>query len=857
MTVFKVNLKKVKNGTYKNGKPKYKNVKMLSPVESWGDYLDLRNTPTQINLLHIIMQKAEACKDKDIHTLKDAVRKEKGKLLEFCYSCMPNEDGTLAQTKTESNSVVMDIDDIAEADLMPLAAKIRCMREEVKLLLLEKSASGRGLHLVFWRNPELSQVENLQHVADKLGVKFDAGATDITRVIYTTPTESAKNAEDYLLCVDKRNLFKNSADDEYEAGKEFVDSEKKEFRDCIAEYMAKLEEEKKEVEEKRQEQAAHDEQVREAMDGFDFDWGFSGSKSKKKATESKKKSTGKSTKKDADDPWDEPIPEGLESLEYDGIPYQEYIQEWFKQVEQEGGPKVGMRNTVLSKLAFALRSMTDNNCQLMLAIIPNYGLSDKEMRGIITSAHNSKEDFYITKDMQKAIDNVQKQHKDEEDEDCGLAPRMPEKLPPLIEHLVSNTPEIYKPAVAHAVFPALATHLWQTRFEYIDGVEHEATLMNVLMAGTGSGKDCITKPIRYIMRDIEERDGQSRQKENEWQKAMRKCSAKKEKPERPEGIVVQMIHSDTTNPAFIQRLQEADGRFLYCQMNEIELFDSLQKQGAKNAQFQIMKLAFDPDNNYGQERYSTDGLCGSAQIRFNWNASTTIQQGQRYFRMVLTDGPISRINFCTIPEQPIGAAMPVFGKYGADFAEKLRPYIENLNNARGLIECTQATALARKLDQEVKKIAIETQDRVYENLSHRANVIAYLKAMVLFVASGGQWNEVTEDFIRWSLHYDLWCKMQFFGDAIRKIEETPVFDGLLGKKVKKGPKGLLNSLPLEFSYGQLLEVREKLGKSNDKAKVMDQLRKWRERGAVEPVVADAAENREMWDKTKWRQLNRV
>lgn len=819
-------LHNIKIGTPTNGESSHR-VKMLFPVNSWEQYEDMRNTPSQMNLLRTIMDKTEGCNGKDAHTVKECIKEEKRQLAQFCYSCVPNADGTLKGSTTPGNTVGMDIDNIPEEEVIPLAAKIFCHIRVLKLVMMEKSASGRGLHIVFWRNPELSQEENLQWAAEQVGVEYDKGAKDITRVFYTTPTESSAGKGDYLLFVDTLNLFKNSPEDEYEyATKNFAYSRDEEFMACVKKFMAELKAEREKA----------------AEEGTEEKFNFA-------------LTTGTPAQKKADDAWEQPVPEGLKEHSFKGLPYSEIIKEW---LQLNGGePAVGERNTVLSKLAFALRAITDNNCQLMLEIIPSYGLDEKEMRRIITSAHKSDREIYITPQMQKAIDNVQKMHMEEDDEDCGLAPKMPEKLPPLIEDLLSNTPEIYKPAVAHAVFPALGAHLRQTRFKYIDGVEHEATLMNVLMAGTGVGKSCISKPIDYIMQDIRERDIQSRQLEADWKNAMHRCAAKDAKPDRPEGIVVQEVHPDMTNPAFVNRLQEAGGRFLYCQMNEIEQFDSLQKQGAKNAQFQIMKLAFDPDNNYGQERYSSDGLCGSAQIRFNWNASTTILKGQRYFRNVLTDGPISRINFCTIPEQPIGAPMPVFGKYGADFAEKLRPYIENLNNARGLIECPQATALAHRLDQEVKAIAIETQDRVYENLSHRANVIAYLKAMVLFVASGGQWDERTEEFIRWSLHYDLWCKMHFFGEAIRKVEEMPVFDGLLAKKCKKGSKGLLGSLPLEFSYEQLLEVREKLGKSNEKKMVMDQLRKWVQRGTAEPVDADAAENKELWDKTMWRQLNRV
>ena len=343
---------------------------------------------------------------------------------------------------------------------------------------------------------------------------------------------------------------------------------------------------------------------------------------------------------------------------------------------------------------------------------------------------------------------------------------MPRRLPPLIKLLVSRTPKVYRAAVAHAVFPALGAHLWKTRFRYIDNVLHEATLMNVLVGETGAGKNCISEPINHILRDIRQRDMENLSREREWKREMVTKGANKDKRQRPEGLVIQEIDPDMTNAAFVQRLADAEERFLYAKMNEIDQFDALKTSARSKAHFQIMCLAFDPGNVYGQTRVGTSSVSERVCIRFNWNAATTIRKGQAYFQGVLTDGPISRINFCMIPPREIGSEMPVYGSYDAAFDEELRPYIECLTKARGTIECRQAMTLAKRLVEECAETARLSQNRVYENLSFRANVIAYLKAMVLYVAHGERWDKTMEEFVRWSLYYDLWCKMHLFGEAI-------------------------------------------------------------------------------------------
>ena len=389
------------------------------------------------------------------------------------------------------------------------------------------------------------------------------------------------------------------------------------------------------------------------------------------------------------------------------------------------------------------------------------------------------------------------------EDDYPAPPEMPKKLPKLVELLVSQTPDIYKPAVAHAIFPPLATHLCRTFFNYIDNVEHEATLMCCLLAGTGAGKNCVQMPINLIMEDIRKRDKDNLKREKEWKDEVTRKGANKDKRKRPENLVIQEIDADMTNPAFVMRTAEAQEHFLYTALNEIDQFDNL--RGIGNQQFRIMCLAFDPGNQYGQTRVGTQSVTERVTIRFNWNASTTINKGIRYFSKVLTDGPISRINFCTIPEREIGAEMPVYGTYDDTFRENLKPYIEHLNMASGTINCPEAFALAQKLKEENADFARMSQDRVYENLSFRANVIAYLKACVLYVANGCQWESEIEEFVRWSEQYDLYCKMRFFRDAIVKSEQEGV------KSSKRGPSNMLQLLPNEFSYQQAEQLRSDLG----------------------------------------------
>ena len=470
----------------------------------------------------------------------------------------------------------------------------------------------------------------------------------------------------------------------------------------------------------------------------------------------------------------------------------------------------------------------ENDChQLIHDFYAKYGDSSKPFsRDVIrVNAQAEKQANDANHKVQSSKLNVQSN----EEEEYPAPPPMPKKLPKLVELLISKTPEIYQPAVAHAIFPSLATHLWRTRFRYIDNVEHEATLMTCLLAGTGAGKSCVQKPIDFIMEDIRKRDAENLKREKEWKDEMMRKGANKDKRKRPENLIIQEIDADMTNPAFVMRTAEAKEHFLYTSLNEIDQFDALKGSGYQ--QFRIMCLAFDPGNLYGQTRVGTQSVTERVTIRFNWNASTTIHKGIRYFKRVLTDGPVSRINFCTIPERDIGEDIPVYGTYDEEFRNSLKPYIDNLCMASGLVECKEAFHLAEVLKDENAEFSRLSQDRVYENLSFRANVIGYLKACVLYVANGYQWEPEIEDFIRWSERYDLYCKMRFFGDAIKKAELE------CDQESKRGPASILGFLPEEFNYQQVeaLRVEHKMSAKG----TMKMLNNWLFRGYIKVKENDS------------------
>ena len=526
--------------------------------------------------------------------------------------------------------------------------------------------------------------------------------------------------------------------------------------------------------------------------------------------------------------------------EYSGIPYATLVT---KLVEMLGGePQHGSRNTFIFTLACYLRYLCDDNPAWVKSIIPIFGEEQKRAFTTVESACARKQSHVMPSIVRKAIklcqdELEQKAKKNFEDADFGdianpnsyfyHVNELPQKLPRLIKLLVSKTPKMYQPAVSQAVFPPLAAHLCSTRFRYIDNVEHEATLMSILCAPTGSGKECVSEPINHIMADIRTRDAEQRAREKAWKDECNSKGSNKDKRERPEGLVIQEVNIDMTNPAFVLRMKEAEEHFLYAKVNELNLFDAL--KGKTNQHFRIMELAFDL-GIYGQDRVGVQSVTETVRVRFNWNASCTPKKCRDYFRRVVTDGPVSRISFSTIDRRPCGSEIPVYGSYDVAFDEELRPYIDNLVKARGLVDCPQAFKLAQKLVGENAEFARLSQNYVFENLSFRANVIAYLKACVLYVANGMKWEKSIEDFVRWSERYDLWCKLKLFGQMIYEADNE---QAKTDKEFVSGPKNLLRMLPDEFTLEDYLKLRRQQGfEGDDRKRAMNAINQWVHRGYV-------------------------
>ena len=693
-----------------------------------------------------------------------------------------------------SGMSIYDLDHIAN----PRAkwAEIEARKEELGILLAHVSPSLEGLRLVFLMQQGMSLAEAQAWMAQQLGDKeYDSCVKDYARCSFIVPRE-------YVLFLDEEGLFSLNSP---QSTQSFTEDSYSASDDSL--------------------QACHLRERSEGSVGIEVNTSTGAFQILRDAQNDKTDGLQKKNKEN------NPCLEETSTYPqtYEDIPYADLVQTL---EEQMGGqPEHGSRNNFIFSMACHLRYVCDDDAQWIARILPTYGEAREKWMASIRSACARSQTKTMPRIMRRTL-KICKQRKEEESDirhqtsDVNLPPEMPRKLPPLIKLLVSRTPKIYQPAVAHAVFPALGAHLWKTTFRYIDNTLHEATLANVLMAHTGAGKSCICQPVDYILADIRERDKKNMEREKKWKQEMQTKGANKDKKMRPEGIVIQEIDPDVTPAAFVQRMADAEERFLYVRMNEIELFNNLAQKTNSKGPFQLMCLAFDYRNDYGQTRASTVSVSERVCVRLNYNISTTIRKGQAYFRQVLTDGPLSRINFSTIPERPIGSEMPVYGTYGADFEEELRPYIERLNEARGLVECKQATRLAKQLMLENADFARLSQNRVYENFSFRANVIAFLKAMVLYVAHGQRWDKTMEEFVRWSLRYDLWCKMHFFGAAIEEIENAD-----LPIKSRRGPQNLLDLLPEVFTREEAGIMRNNQGIRQGTLKSM--LSNWKKRGYIE------------------------
>ena len=752
------------NYVYSVDGPKY-----ARPVTTRDEYIALRNSPENA---------------KNFYNARGGDEQAKASQIQFNYNdLLP--DGVLKGCCHPSSTFAHDID-CGNAKEQERIKKI-LLKKKDKIGLLELSGSARyGLHAVCRRQPGKTIRECQYALSMATKTEYDTNARGLARVLFTGPA-----TEDNLFYLD-----------------DAIFEEKLSVEESEKEYKLLKEREKKNQEEVPAE-------AKKAVKHYQ-PWkkkpsakGKAAKPNTKAKAASRKAAPAKDTQLDARIRY---IAEGV--MREKDLQPENFLNEG------------GRHTTVKIFLSGATQLLNKDETNAVLAELMPDHWQDENIRQLV-------DDFYqnytnpnqrLLKYQEQLFTQSQRLGGNQEAAEDSAQPVEPpvmgEEKPELIELLTSKVDVRYKPTVAHAVFPALATHLCGVRFNYTDNVEHEATLMNCLMAGTGEGKGCIDKPIERIMADIKSRDQENEKREAEWKKDWQRKGANKDKQLRPEGLVIQIIDSDMTKPALVTRMDEAEGHFVYVKLNELDLFEQLKGQNGKQ-HFQLMCLAFDPDSEYGQTRVGTQSVTARPRCRFNWNAATTIQKGRRFFRNVLTDGPISRINFCTIPESEIGVAQPVFGKYDEEFDAKLKPYIDNLTSARGLIDCPEAFELAKKLQDECAEFARLSQSTVYWNLSHRACVIAWLKACVLYVANGRRWEPSMESFIRWSLNYDMWCKMQFFGADIDRANHGE--DARLGTR---GPRNLLELLPDEFTIDDAKRVRQQQGLSNDGRKCRKMISQW-------------------------------
>ena len=759
------------------------NRKVARLVKDRQELLALRDSPD--NLGHL----AKA---------KQGDKAEKAELLQLAYN-IGYVDGLLAGCKSIGSFFFYDVD-LYGQDSDALKNLILSKKEEIGLMMLERSASG-GWHLVCRRERGKTILECIVKTSLTLRLEMDTGAKDLQRVVFST-----SGSEDDLVYLDDE-LF----------------GEPMSREECEAEYQVLKERERKKLEEVPAGAKKANKHYRPWEDN------------NSKGAEGRTQGTGTSVTSQATPQMSQSpctteevtertrfIAEGV--MKEKGLDASDFVD--------EGGRHTAVK--IFLSGATQLLSKGETNGVLQELMPQHWG--DQNIQQLVN-------DFYqnytnpsqrLLKYQEELFTKSRRLSASELSAPQGMLgerpPEMPKKLPKLIKLLTSRTPDAYKPAVANAVFPALGAHLCRVSFKYTDNVVHEATLMNCLMAETGAGKGCIDKPIEFVMKDIKKRDEENEKREKEWKQDYERKGANKDKMLRPEGLVIQTIDSDMTKPALVTRMDEAEGHFVYVKLNELDLFEQLKGKTGKQ-HFQLMCLAFDPDSEYGQTRYGTQSVTARPKCRFNWNACSTILKGRKFFRNVLTDGPISRINFCTIPEEEIGCDQPIYGIYDLAFEEELKPYIDKLTSARGQIDCQQAFRLAKRLQQECAEFARLSQNRVYWNLSHRACVIAWLKACVLYVANGQQWERSIEDFIIWSLRYDMWCKMAFFGADIERAERGE--DSRLGKH---GPRNLLELLPEEFTIDDAKRVRQQEGLDTDDKKCRHMLSQWVYRNYISQIT---------------------
>ena len=774
-------------------------VKYITPVKNREELMALRNSKENL-----------ACLAK----ARKGDQKAKSKLLQLAYN-LGHAEGKLAGCERIGSYFFHDVDCYDPAQSEAIKELVLSKKDTIGLMMLEKSPGG-GWHLVCRRQLGTTILENQVKVANELHIEMDTNAKNLNRVVFST-----SGSEEDLPYLDDALFDEPMTAEECEQEYLRLKEREKNGQEQVPKGAKKANKHYRPWEEGRcQMDDGRSQMSRDLSTSLEVTSPLSSRPNEVSGEISKDSSTTLGMTK-VDDRVSF-IAEGV--MKEKGLEKSDFLNEG------------GRHTTVKVFLSGATQLLTKEEANCMLSELMPEHWKDENIQELVNAFYaNYYNPTQRLPKWQETLFTGSQRLKSSDNQSADTTPvlsppPMPQKVPKLIELLTSRSPEIYKPAVANAAFPPLGTHLCDVRFCYTDNVEHEATLMNCLMAGTGAGKGCIDEPINHIMADIKRRDEENSRRENEWKKDCQKKGANKDKMTRPEGLVIQQIDPDMTKPALVTRMDEAEGHFVYVKLNELDLFEQLKGQTGKQ-HFQLMCLAFDPGAEYGQTRVGTQSVTARPKCRFNWNACTTVQKGRKFFSRVLTDGPISRINFCTIPEVEIGAKQPVYGKYDDEFDEQLKPYIDNLTNARGLIDCPQAYKLAKQMQEDCAEFARLSQDETYWNLSHRAIVIAWLKACVLYVANGQKWEKTIEDFVKWSLEYDLYCKMTFFGEDIEKATHE-------GERIgTRGPRNLLELLPDEFTIEDAKRVRRQQGmRTENTGKMVSQ---WKSRGYILQLTVDS------------------
>ena len=762
--------------------------KMATPIKNREALLALRDSKENLENLSKARQGDDAAK---------------AKLLQLAYN-LGRVEGPIAGCKSQGSFFFHDIDCYDAEQSQILKNQILSKKDEIGLMMLERSASG-GWHTVCKRIPGTTILENQVRVASILKIEMDTNAKDLQRVVFST-----SGSEDDLVYLDDALFLEPMSAEE-----------------CEAEYKRLKERERKREEQVSKGAKKANKHYRPWEDAGDV----------------------RCKKDDVRGNGHQPSDIGhqtSEATERTRFIFKECMRE--EDVTEEDLQNEGGRhNSVKMILSHCIQLLSQEETLGVLKELMPDNWQDENIQQLVSDFYtkyfdaNAKLTLFqkrVFRESKRLNSTAYSDTDASEIEVSGgqsacelsrifaskLPPELPPVLPRLVKAVTQNTPQRFKATVAQAMFPPLAIYSKELSFRYLDNQPRDLRINCLIVAGTGSGKDsCTHQPLKHIIAEIAERDEINRKRLEKFGDEYNSKANNKQKPQRPDNLIIQTLKYDITKAALAQRMKDAKGAPLYVRLSELEQWDKLEGASGRSNQFTTLKLCDDEGNDFGSDRASTQSVMASGCLFLNWNANTTTSKVMRYFKHVLTDGPISRLSLATIPEEEIGAAILPFGDYDEAYDAALKPFLENLKMATGYIDCVQARKLAKRLKDECADFARLSQDRVFDNLTHRALVHAFRKACLLYAANGMKWEKSIETFCRWSLFYDLYLKMHLFGDQIRHADDDI-------QTSKRGPQSLLDFLPETFTVEDAKRVRLKHGMDSDRTSKMISL--WKCRGYV-------------------------